>query len=402
VHHVLTLTRRRIVSALLAATCTTWAGGRAKGELQPSPTHVLHARPNGYEGVLPGPALDVRRGEEVSVRLVNELSEPTALHWHGVRLVNAMDGAPPLTQTAVGPGESFDYRFVAPDAGTFWYHPPRSAYRGLYGLLIVREAAPPDVDHDVALVFDARRHTEDATAFDYTINGATSFDIHAQPNQRLRLRLVNASPDAFVALHAERLKVDVRAIDGQPAQPFTARAGRLLLGPGNRADIFVDCTLPAGQTAAISIEGPGAPTPLGRIVCDDGDAARSSPRGEQPELPANGLPERIELRGAVRFDGAIDRVAARNDRPLFTAKRGRTVVVGISNPTPASRSIHLHGHSFRVLDELDDGWTPYWLDTLPLAPQKTAHIAFIADNPGKWLLEGLDRRTETEAWFEVS
>ncbi len=62
----------------------------------------------------------------------------------------------------------------------------------------------------------------------------------------------------------------------------------------------------------------------------------------------------------------------------------------------------MHGHSFRVLDELDDGWTPYWLDTLPLAPQKTAHIVFIADNPGKWLLEGLDRRTEAEAWFEVS
>jgi FtsP/CotA-like multicopper oxidase with cupredoxin domain len=398
---VLPLTRRRIVSGLLAAGFATWGGGRARGETQPSPSHILHARSGGYEDSAPGPVLEVRRGEEVSVRLVNELPEPTALHWHGVRLVNAMDGAPPLTQRPVGPGESFDYRFVAPDAGTFWYHPPRPVPRGLYGMLIVRETSPPDVDHDVLLIFDVRRRTADATAFDYTVNGAPSVDIRARPNERLRLRLLNASAEALVALRLERLQADVRAIDGQPAQPFTAQAGRLLLGPGNRADVFVDCTIPAGQTAAISIEGPGAGAELAQIVCD-GDAARLSPRDSQRALTPNGLPARMELRGAVRFDGVVDRIPARGDRPLFTAKRGRTVVVGVSNPTPASRSIHLHGHSFRVLDELDDGWTPYWLDTLPLAPQKTAHIAFIADNPGKWLLEGLDRRTETDAWFEVS
>ena len=397
---VLPLTRRRVVSGLLASGFATWGGGRTRGESQPSPGHILHARLDGFEDSVPGPVLEVGRGEEVLVRLVNELPEPTALHWHGVRLVNAMDGAPPLTQRAVGPGESFDYRFVAPDAGTFWYHPPRATPRGLNGMLIVRETSPPDVDHDVPLIFDVQRHTTDATTFDYKVNGVTSFDIQTRPNERLRLRLLNASAEAPVALRVERLQVDVRAIDGQPAQPFTARAGRLLLGPGNRADVFVDCTVAAGQSAAISIEGPGAGTELARIVCD-GDEARLSARAAQPALAPNGLPERIELRGAVRFDGVVDHVAARNDRPLFTAKRGRTVVVGVSNPTPASRSIHLHGHSFLVLDELDDGWTPYWLDTLPLAPQKTAHIAFIADNPGKWLLEGLDRRTETDAWFEV-
>jgi FtsP/CotA-like multicopper oxidase with cupredoxin domain len=399
---VLPLTRRRIVSGLLAAGFATSGGGRARGETHASPSHILHARPGGYEDSAPGPVLEVRRGEEVSVRLVNELPEPTALHWHGVRLVNLMDGAPPLTQRPVGPGESFDYRFVAPDAGTFWYHPPRPMPRGLYGMLIVHETLPPDVHHDVPLIFDVQHRTADATAFDCTVNGAPSLDIHARPNERLRLRLLNPSVEAFVPLRVERLQVDVRAIDGQPAQPFTARAGRLLLGPGNRADVFVDCTIPAGQSAPISVEGPGVASPLAQIVCDNGDVARFSLRESQAALPPNGLPERIELRGAVRFDGVVDRLTGRNDRPLFTAKRGRTVVVGVSNPTPASRSIHLHGHSFRVLDELDDGWTPYWLDTLPLAPQKTAHIAFIADNPGKWLLEGLDRRTETDAWFEVS
>ena len=57
----------------------------------------------------------VRQGDEVKVRLVNDLSQPTTVHWHGVRLRNAMDGVPNLTQPPVAPGASFDYRFAAPD-----------------------------------------------------------------------------------------------------------------------------------------------------------------------------------------------------------------------------------------------------------------------------------------------
>ena len=67
--------------------------------------------------------LRVRRGEELKVRLVNELAAETAIHWHGVRVPNAMDGTS-LTQKPVAPGASFDYRFTPPDAGTFWYRPP--------------------------------------------------------------------------------------------------------------------------------------------------------------------------------------------------------------------------------------------------------------------------------------
>jgi len=78
----------------------------------------------GFNGTVPGPVLRVKRGEELKVRLINELVVDTAIHWHGMRLPNAMDGVPGLTQPAVHPGESFDYRFTPPDAGTFWYHAP--------------------------------------------------------------------------------------------------------------------------------------------------------------------------------------------------------------------------------------------------------------------------------------
>src|SRR5262245_2500672 len=109
----------------------------------------------GYDGTAPGPILRARRGQEIKVRLVNELPEPTLVHWHGLRIANAMDGVPALTQPPIAPGQSFDYRFAVPDAGTFWYHPHLDSDqlgRGLCGLLIVDETQPVDVDRDVALM----------------------------------------------------------------------------------------------------------------------------------------------------------------------------------------------------------------------------------------------------------
>ena len=105
-----------------------------------------------YEGTVPGPTLRVKRGDELRIRLFNGLSEPTTIHWHGVRLPNAMDGVPALTQPAVMPNSSFDYHFRCPDAGTFWYHAQSSAQLddGLYGALVVEELDGIAVDRDFA------------------------------------------------------------------------------------------------------------------------------------------------------------------------------------------------------------------------------------------------------------
>src|SRR5262249_13961389 len=138
---------------------------------QPPNESVLHARPAtavlqgegqpptpiwAYEGTAPGPLLRLKRGDGLQVRLVNELPEPTTIHWHGVRLPNPRDGVPGLTQPAVAPGASFGYRFRPPDAGTYWYRAASNAQssRGLCGALIVDEPTPPAVDRDVLLLFE--------------------------------------------------------------------------------------------------------------------------------------------------------------------------------------------------------------------------------------------------------
>src|SRR5712691_1872949 len=76
-----------------------------------------------YGNRIPGPEIRLRQGERVRMAVHNQLPEDTTVHWHGIRLPNAMDGVPGLTQPPIKPGESFTYEFTPPDAGTFWYHP---------------------------------------------------------------------------------------------------------------------------------------------------------------------------------------------------------------------------------------------------------------------------------------
>jgi FtsP/CotA-like multicopper oxidase with cupredoxin domain len=88
-----------------------------------------------------GALIEAGVGDTVRARLTNELPQATTIHWHGLRVPAAMDGTEAV-QPPVEPGATFDYEFVVPDAGTFWYHAhvneTEQLERGLYGALIVR------------------------------------------------------------------------------------------------------------------------------------------------------------------------------------------------------------------------------------------------------------------------
>ena len=110
-----------------------------------------------YNGQVPGPLIEAEVGDVLEVRLTNSLPQPTTIHWHGLRVPAAMDGTEAV-QTPVEPGETFKYRFVLPDAGTFWYHPhtneTEQLERGLYGALVVRGPDEPTLDGERVLVLD--------------------------------------------------------------------------------------------------------------------------------------------------------------------------------------------------------------------------------------------------------
>jgi FtsP/CotA-like multicopper oxidase with cupredoxin domain len=117
-----------------------------------------------YNGTLPGPEIRLRQGERLRVAIDYALVEETTIHWHGVRVPNAMDGVPHLTQAPIAAGGRFIYEFDAVDAGTFWYHPHQKSFeqvaRGLYGPLIVEEPEPLSVDRDVTWMLGDWRLTK--------------------------------------------------------------------------------------------------------------------------------------------------------------------------------------------------------------------------------------------------
>ena len=390
------------------------AGATARAQVGSDEFRVLRAqalssstRPTlRYNGALPGPTLRMKRGEELRVRLVNELAEPTSVHWHGVRLANAMDGVPQLTQSATAPGESFDYRFKLSDAGTFWYHAPASAQvdRGLYGALIVEEDQPVGVDRDILLVLGAAADGADARA-PVLVNASLRPDIAVTSGERLRLRLINATVSRRLALRLEGHAAWVMAIDGQPAEPALARDSRLAFGPGNRADLFVDATHEGG-TALPLLAGIGDEQPIARLVYERGGNARRARRSDPVALPPNALPPRIDLKGSLKVEMALAGAKALDlaGAPLFTVRRGRAVTLAVRNAGGRAWAVHVHGHHFRRLDRLDDGWTAYWLDTLMVGEQ-TERIAFVADNPGKWLIGCRSMEQPgiaADSWFVVT
>jgi FtsP/CotA-like multicopper oxidase with cupredoxin domain len=133
------------------------------------------------------------------------------------------------------------------------------------------------------------------------------------------------------------------------------------------------------------------------------------------------LPRDLPLARAVRRDIVIDQIKQNDgsvfwtmngvrgsgtsqDKALLTIARGSTLVLGLINKTNDVQSLHLHGFCSRLLHAFDDGWDPYWRDTFLLAPQKTSHIAFVADNIGRWRLASgaLDQAAQgLSGWIEV-
>ncbi|MBR28202.1 MAG: copper oxidase [Rhodobacteraceae bacterium] len=402
-----------------------------------------------YGGTVPGPEIRVRQGDRLRIAVENALDEETTVHWHGLRVPNAMDGVPHLTQAPIAPGETFTYEFDAVDAGTFWYHPHQRSFeqvgRGLYGALIVEEANPPRVDRELVWVLDDWRLTQDAAISDdfggfhdmshagrlgntVTINGRVPDALPVRAGERIRLRLINAANARIFALDFGDLAPQVIALDGQPVTPHAAPGGRVVLGPAMRADLILDVTAAPGATISV----------IDRFFAQDAytlvdlTVAETPLRDTAPdwsmELPSNPLPEpdiararRHEVTftggmmggmverqmglsgesgmGGMMSGGMMNRmhdggiwfvngVAAEGHilDPMLTLERDASHVIPMTNATAFHPPIHLHGHSFRVISR---NGTPTahreWQDTVLMAPRERVEIAFVADNPGDWM-----------------
>ncbi|WP_261194749.1 multicopper oxidase family protein [Pseudoruegeria sp. SHC-113] len=404
----------------------------------------------GYDGSVPGPVIRVPQGARVQRLLRNELAQPTAIHWHGIRIDNAMDGVPGMTQEAVLTGGEFAYDFTVPDAGTYWYHSHNRSQeqlaRGLFGPLIVEEADAPDVDADVVVVVDDWRMTEDAQIHESfgqmhdlshggRIGNFTQAFLRPQLDQvrrhdRLRLRLINPSTDRILTLSLQGMDGWVMALDGMPLgapEPL----GQIVLAPAQRAELFVDVTAEEGALATlVQHERDGGYALVDLPVVVGSRARRNAPAPLPPnpvilpEVTADTRREPLLMEGGAMggmaqamHDGevktirelvqagqawALNGVAGMTREPWLNLSRGETVQITMINDTAFPHAIHLHGHHFREV--LAAGYGPM-RDTILIEAGARAEVALHADNPGKWMVHChmlSHQMAGMMTWFDVA
>lgn len=444
-------TRRDAMKAVAAAAATAAGGAwplaaHAQGAGAPElrarevsvqllPAEYPATRIWSYSGGIAGPSLRLPQDGRLTRRLVNELPEATSIHWHGIRIDNAMDGVAGLTQDPAAPGAAFDYDFAVPDAGTYWYHAHTRSYeqvaRGLYGALIVEEPEPPEVDRDEVLLLDDWRVNPEDGQLDpsfgamhdlshagrlgnvITTNGDFAHAIDVRHGERLRLRLVNAATARIFALGLKGIEGWVVAHDGMPLARPAPVPETLVLGPAQRVDLIVDVTAAEGESAWLyhMERNEGFAQSEFRVSGTAATARRPAPAPlpPNPRMDIAGLTGARHLR-LVMEGGAMGRMEAAildgrrrsfreiasagqfwalggmvgmPDAPLAELARGETARIAIVNDTAFPHAMHLHGLHFREV--LADGALGPMRDTILVERGESREIAFVADNPGDWL-----------------
>ncbi|MEO0944043.1 MAG: multicopper oxidase family protein [Pseudomonadota bacterium] len=385
-------------------------------------------------GDQPPPVIRMKRNTPFQARVTNRLDDYTTMHWHGLRLDNAMDGVPYLTQFPLMRDETYDYQLFSPDAGTFWYHPHCMTMDqmalGLTGILIVEEDEDPGFDAELPLnlrdfrldgqgnwidLWTARGAARAGTIGTLmTTNWLTEPAYEAPTGGLVRIRVAATDTTRIYKLFMPDAAAKIIALDGHPLPSLvdmpTMEDDALILGPGQRADIAVLMPQNEGESVTLFSDAPGPARVLAQIMATGASENRSlddlkplppnpvsvpdlaiarreefvfgwSPEGD---IPNNGfcgsLPYTFWSINRTPWPGdAVDGVG-----PLATFQLNESVILRLRNESPNSHPIHLHGLAFRPIASNKRKLPPYWTDTVMLLPEETIDIAFVADNPGDW------------------
>ena len=401
----------------------------------------------GYNGSIPGPVLRVRHGQRVRIEYVNAAAIATTVHWHGMILPNAMDGVADVTQPAVLRGERFTYAFSPDPPGTRWYHDhagDMGTMRGLFGMFVVEDPRDEPADVECAVVFHdapdmasvraAMAGTSTAPMIDpmgssemmqmkpddkmgdevrylaHCINGASYPKTKSLPvkvGDRVRLRILNANvtQTRYVRLAGHRLRVT--HADGNPiAQPLEVDA--LRVGVAERYDAWFEVRKPGawllqglssdplafGQAMVVYTPGMEHAAPLSAPQSLDGLETLTYERlgGIGAALDASGVTIRKAFTlGGGAWNSSQWTIDGRvwPDTPKIAIRRGDRVLVRFTNKTDMDHPMHLHGHTFRIVE----------IDGKPIARPLAKDIALVRGNggtlawifdagrfPGRWLL----------------
>ncbi len=376
-----------------------------------------------YNGTVPGPTLRLRLGETLRVNFTNRLPQETTIHWHGVRVPNAMDGVPHATQPPIAPGESFVYEFTPKDAGTFWFHPhvrsSEQVERGLYGVLIVEDVVPPPYSRDVTWILDDWLLAPDRQIVPQfnsphelghdgrwgnviTVNGRTDTRLRVSSGERIRLRLLNSSNGRIYVPDLAGLDAKIIAVDGLYTR-VPLRLDRFELAPGNRLDLDIQVTGGGRSLIVSDVYSQRRVNPLAEIEVDEAVgkvAAFASPARAKIPVWSSALtmPVTHEFRlnarrgGPLGIEWTIDGKAfaghehAHHDAGLVL-QRGTWARLRFVNDSARLHPIHLHGMFFKVLARddvaVDEG---FFRDTVLIHGGENIDIGLVPLDEGEWMM----------------
>jgi blue copper oxidase len=379
-----------------------------------------------FNGLLPGPTIRARRGDHARIRLVNQLQEPTIVHWHGLLVPASADGHP---RYAIAPGASFDYEFpVVQRAGTFWYHPHPHHHtggqiqRGLAGFFIIEDEEEdalglPSGSREILLLLQDREG-DAAAAFSYA---PTVTDLHTGMLRNVpfgngvRLPTLNVSGARyrFRVLNASQARVYRLALDNGASLSVIGNDGGLLpsaaevesiyLGVGERIDFLIDFgAFPTGTRLMLKSlpfplpSSPGDRYPQGlemdllELVRTEGEG------GSEPPLPAilSTVPRLATTTSERSF---VFRSTDQEDMHQINGRsfdmnrvdeqivRGRVERWVFHNDSTLPHPVHLHGTHFQVVARIGGRNTvfPYeagWKDTVLVMPLETVEVLVVFDH----------------------
>lgn len=372
----------------------------------------------GFNHSIPGPFLRAKKGDEITIKVKNNLKEPTVVHWHGIRLPSEMDGTTD-TQKPIQPGEEFEYRFIVPDAGTFWYHSHHNETvqmeRGMYGALIVEDETELAVDKERILMIDDMKLTENnefrkGNAFSrwfqrhdgregetLLINGKENSVFEMNAGQIERWRIINASSAKYFYLSLGGKPFKIIGTDGGLLeQPIEATESLII--PGERLEILVG---PFSEDEHYFIES----LPYNRMTSikpKHQQYAAVKVKEAKPSVAS--IPSKLRtietlaaqqatVTRSVKFsvgpswrhgiDFLVNNDVHTADAPVNI---NELQVWEVSNTSLMDHPFHLHGFFFQVIEE--NGQAPSynaWKDTYNLKPRSKVKIAWVPDRTGNWM-----------------
>lgn len=358
-----------------------------------------------YNGQVPGPTIRARLGDSLRVELQNDLDTPTTIHWHGLDVPWAMDGAAWMLDP-VPAGGTFEYTFELRQAGTFWYHPhfdtERQVDLGLYGVLIVEDPAEPAADEELVLVFDdwgESAATDDAAHGHglalpdrWLVSGHVGAEADLPAGSVVRLRLLNASNIAYLDLAWPGLR---QIASDQGLLPARVDADSILLAPGDRAEAELLIGTDTVDLAVLPWSahgGAAAGDPVTALTLrPSGDGAAPAgldwPWAEGTVSPD---PSYTDLLYVFQGDDSTGRWMINGETfPDVTIEEvplDSEVIITVRNVSSTQHPFHLHGHTFEVVSI--DGVPPAHRtieDTVNVPIRQDVRLRLLADNPGQWM-----------------